>query len=122
MAKVTAKLRVGNAVIEGQGETQKELFENLADTAAIFTVTRCGMCQSQAIAPEHRITGEGGKFHYYSWRCVDCGGELHLGQKMDGVTLYLKTKEPANTRGWSKYQANRGGDPGASDAPGWDQP
>lgn len=98
------KYTIGNAEVEIEGKTQKEVFRQLADAVAIFTDKECGACKSRTIYHEIREV-EGNS--YYSIRCGECTAELSYGQHKTGETLFAKRDKSPGTNGWSVWKKER---------------
>jgi len=90
MAKVT--VRSGNVTVEA--ESQKELFETLAEYQEVFSISRCGGCHSpDDLRYSVRVQEDKkGKAHkYFELRCGACFAKLPFGQHDNGKTLFPKS-------------------------------
>jgi hypothetical protein len=110
--------------VEVEGETQKDLFRELAGAAEIFGERQCGLCGSGEIAPVYRTVTQGKKcFEYPEWHCHACGGRLALGSMMEGGRLFPHRKLDASGKpdrehgmsgkhhGWTLYRGDKDGAP-----------
>ncbi len=88
MSKVT--VTAGNVIVEA--ESQKELFETLAEFQEVFSVVKCGGCGEYNLRYTIREQEDKkGKTHkYYELRCQDCYAKLPFGQHDNGKTLFPK--------------------------------
>ncbi|MCI0560727.1 MAG: hypothetical protein MN733_19765 [Nitrososphaera sp.] len=93
--------KFGNLQIQAEGETQKEIFRQLAELMEIFGERCCGLCMSQDIRFEVRVDKDG--HSYYSMRCV-CGAQLQYGQNKKGETLFAKRDAHPKSLGWHIYR------------------
>jgi hypothetical protein len=85
--KITYK--VGNAVIEAEGKTVKEVFKELAQAAEAVGDPGCGSCKKTYITPHWReVDGN----DYFELVCQACGARLSLGQNKTGGGLFPKRK------------------------------
>lgn len=88
-----ALINLQNRQIEVEGNTQKELFAQMASTYEVFGEKKCGCCDSDDIKPAVRKVPDGKKVHeYYEYICNKCGAKLQLGQSTDTETLFPKRK------------------------------
>jgi len=117
--KASAKL-TPTLVIEVEGETQKDLFHELASAHEVFGEKQCGLCSSTNVRPVWRtVSKTTGKkvesFDYAEVRCDDCGAKLAFGMMMEGGRLFPKRKlnkdgQPDNEgeygrhKGWHKWK------------------
>ena len=118
-----ATVRLNNYLIEVEGETQKELFAEMARASEVFGESKCGLCGSQNIRPVVRCVTQGKKvYEYHEYHCQEqnCRARLALSQNMEGGTLYpvrklLENGKPATgddvvngkyskSNGWTKYR------------------
>jgi translation initiation factor 2 beta subunit (eIF-2beta)/eIF-5 len=104
MISVTA----GNVTV--QGESQKEVFEQLAQHQEIFGQNTCGACNSEDtrfVVREAQSSDGKRNFKYYEMRCNKCGARLSFGQHSEGGTLFPKRKDGENwlpNNGWTKFE------------------
>lgn len=95
----------GKLLIEVEGQTIKDLFEQIGPVAEVLDGDdSCGKCGSPHIYPRSR---EAQGFTYYELVCSDCSAKLSFGQHKDGGSLWAKrTDEQGNVmdyRGWKVY-------------------
>jgi hypothetical protein len=103
--------------IEVDGETQKDLFRELAGVAEVFGERQCGLCASANIVPAFRTVTQGKKtFEYPEWHCPACGARLVMGSMMEGGRLFPHRKLDASGKpdrelgsagkhhGWSHFK------------------
>jgi hypothetical protein len=117
MIRLTAEVREGVSV-QIEAETQKDVFQQLAQQWEIFSEGRCGLCLGDA-RPKHRVVTVGTKsYDYHEYECEnpDCRARLTFGQHADGSgTLFPHRKllpngkpdkagEWGSHRGWTKYR------------------
>ncbi len=106
-------MKLGKLVVKVDGDTQKELFKTLAETAEVFGETKCGLCGSDDIKPVVRVVGED---DFPEWHCNVCQARLSLGQNRKGGGLFPIRKLTENGKpdratgkfgkhnGWTKYK------------------
>lgn len=112
------KLAGGGRIIQVEGETQKDLFEQMAAAYEVFNETTCGLCGSTNIRPVHRVAD---KYHFYEYACQEpgCWARLTFGQPSDNsgglfpVRKLLPNGKPSwkdgqegPHRGWTKYRGD----------------
>lgn len=95
----------GRLLIEVEGATIKDLFEQIGPVAEVLDGDdACGKCASPHIYPRARVADG---FTFYELVCSDCGAKLSFGQHKEGGTLWAKrTDEHGNKmdyRGWQIY-------------------
>ena len=83
MYKTTKKL--GDATIEVEADTFKELCEAATQVPSL---EKCDLCGCTALSPNHRNVKEN---NFYSILCTGCGAEFKLGQKKVGDRLFYYT-------------------------------
>ena len=114
--KATINLAGGTRSIEVEGDSQKDLFEEMAQAYEVFNESTCGLCDSTNIRPVHRVAD---KYHFYEYQCQDCFGKLTFGQNSDNVGKLFpvrkllengkpswKDGEYGDHRGWTKYRGD----------------
>jgi hypothetical protein len=84
MSKVT--VTSGNVTVEG--ESQKEIFEDLASFQEVFSITVCKGCGESRLRYVVREV-EGNKF--YELKCLTCHAKLQFGQHKGLSTLFPKS-------------------------------
>lgn len=99
----------GSFSVELEGDTQKDLFSNLAKFQEIFGETSCGKCGSTNLKFVVRNVDDN---EYYEIRCLDCGARLQFGCNKKGGGLFPKKKDENGNwlpdRGWVKYNKSTG--------------
>lgn len=109
------KLKFGNVELEGEGDTHKEVFAQLAAMTEVFKDEPCGICKkNNTILVVRRVADPKSKgkkeFEYFERRCItkDCGGRLAYGQHNEGGSLFPKRKSENGERlpnyGWFKWE------------------
>jgi len=99
--------RIGPKVlIEADGATVKEVFDQLGALADVFAAAdKCGCCGAGEIVPHVR---EPQGFTYYELLCLSCGARLPLGQTKEGGQLFPKRRDEQghakDKGGWEKWQ------------------
>jgi len=96
----------GRMTLAIEGETQKDLFREIAEFQSVFELYQsCGCCHSTNI---RFIVRTPDKYIYYSLRCSDCTAEFKFGQLTEGGGLYPKFKDDEDNilpnGGWSVYR------------------
>lgn len=76
-------------VVGAEGNTHKEVFEELAGLSEVFSNDTCGACQSSNTLPIVR-TVDGNNF--YEMACRDCRARLSFGQSKTGGSLYPRRR------------------------------
>ena len=97
----------GRLVIEMEGTTIKDLFQQIGPIAEVLDAdSACGKCGSPNIYPRTR---EAKGFDFYELVCSDCKAKLSFGQFKDGSGLFPKRNDehgnPMDFRGWHIYLA-----------------
>ena len=94
----------GGFSVELEGDTQKEIFSQLAKFQEIFGETQCGKCGSTNLRFVVRVVDDN---EYYEIRCLDCGAKLSFGLNKKGGGLFPKKKAEDGSwlpdKGWMKY-------------------
>lgn len=115
-----------STVIEVEGETQKELFKEMASAHEVFGEKQCGLCQCEEIVPAYRTVTQGKKtYEYPEYHCTNpkCRARLSLGSMMEGGGLFPIRKliedgpekgKPDREKGvygphngWSRYKGTK---------------
>ena len=114
--EATIRLAGGSRLVKVEGETAKDLFENMAMAYEVFNETACGLCGSTNIRPVHRVAD---KYHFYEYHCQEpgCWARLSLGQLNDNngalfpVRKLMENGKPSFKlgdygphKGWTKYK------------------
>ena len=98
--EATYKTRDGRLLIKVQGETQKDLFRELARAQDVFeSESECGLCQGKEIRFNVRTVEDN---EYFELRCA-CGATFSFGQHKKGGSLFPKKSGLAHG-GWSKWE------------------
>ena len=93
----------GKISVEFEGESQKDLFGQIASFQEVFEETQCGKCGSENLKFVVRTVDEN---DYYELRCLDCGARLSFGVHKKGGGLFPKRKDKDTwlpNRGWVKW-------------------
>jgi hypothetical protein len=112
------RLTYGKVQIEGEGDTQKDVFKQLAALTEVFRDEPCGLCgKSDCVLTVRRVPDPKSKgkkeFEYFERRCLTpkCGGRLAYGQHNEGGSLFPKRKNDdgsfADKRGWFKWEGKK---------------
>lgn len=129
--KATIKLAGGSRLIEVEGVSQKDLFEEMAKAHEVFGEATCGLCGSTNIRPVVRVVD---KFRFYEYSCQEpgCWAKLSFGQAQEGDGLFPKRKLLPNGKpdkdgefgphkGWTKYRGEGHEEPPKSVPQGHDE-
>lgn len=105
-----AQLRMlnGKILVKVSGDTQAELFAEVASVQAIFDAeSKCGMCGGTDLKCSHR---QPQGYDYYELVCCnhECGARFQFGQLKDPKGALFPKREEGQG-GWSIYQANNQG-------------
>ena len=91
-------------MVELEGETQADLFEQLAHFQEVFDESQCGKCQSEDLRFQVRNVDDN---LYYELKCADCGARLAFGVMKKGGRLFPRRKDRDSNwlpnRGWVKW-------------------
>ena len=111
-----AHLRCGGLTFEVEGQSQKELFKNLATLQEVFAETTCGVCEQNDVRFVVR-TVDGNDYHEIVCQNPSCRAKLAFGQskKVPGMLFPIRrlTKEGrpsrkdgeyTKTNGWTKFR------------------
>lgn len=94
----------GPISVEIEGDTQVEVFQQLANFQEIFAESMCGKCGSEDIRFQVRNVDDN---LYYEARCISCGAKLAFGVMKKGGRLFPKRKDKEgkwlNNGGWVKW-------------------
>jgi hypothetical protein len=96
---------------EIDGDTQRDLFEQIASMSEVFGSTCCSKCKSGNIRYIVRTNKEDDKF--YEILCLDCFAKLSFGCNKKGGSLFphrydAENKKPLANGGWLKYNKETG--------------
>jgi len=111
------RLKTNNLEFEIEGNTQKELFSQIAEVMEIFGEKNCGLCKGTNLK---YVVREIQSNSYFELTCSDCGGKLTFGQlKAKQGKLFPKRKltkegKPSikndasytSSKGWTKYRGD----------------
>ena len=93
--------------VEIEGETQRELFSQLAAFQEVFDETVCGKCGSNNVKFVVRQVEDN---DYYEIRCKDCNAKLAFGALKKGGGLFPKRKDSDGNwlpdMGWTKWDSS----------------
>jgi hypothetical protein len=121
--QATIKLADGQRLVTVEGETQKDLFEQMAMAYEVFNETHCGICGSTNIRPVHRVAD---KFHFYEYQCQEesCRAKMSFGQSSENpgsmfpIRQLLPNGKPSwkdgsygPHKGWTKYRGDNQEEP-----------
>lgn len=101
--KVQYKTGDGRLSVELEGESQKDLFEQLCRFQEVFEEPGCGKCHSTDVRYVVRNVDDN---LYYEKRCNKCGARLSFGVHKKGGGLFPKRREGDNwlpDNGWVKW-------------------
>lgn len=102
------KCRNGHLTLKVTGETQKDLFRELARAQDVFEAEQaCGICQGTEIS--FRVRGVEDN-EYFELQCA-CGARFQFGQHRKGGSLFPKRRNesgPLPNGGWSKWEPTEG--------------
>jgi hypothetical protein len=95
----------GRIKAEKEGETQRDLFQEINRFQEVFEEDTCGKCKEQDIKYIVRTVDDN---QYYEVKCNACGAKLSFGVHKKGGGLFPKRKDgdkwlPNN--GWLKWNA-----------------
>ena len=98
------KTQDGHLILKVEGETQKDIFRELARAQETFEAeSECGICKSTQIKFRVRTVDDN---EYFELQCV-CGAKFAFGQHKKGGSLFPKRQGengPLPNRGWSKWE------------------
>jgi hypothetical protein len=107
------RIRLGNAVIEAEGEKHADLWEQLSNAQEAFSTEPCGKCNDSNVRYVTRENDDGDKF--FELHCTKCYAKLRMSQRKKGGNLYPRRKAGENdasgleqgawlpNRGWMKW-------------------
>jgi hypothetical protein len=79
-----------NVTVEFQASTDKEAWKEMASVAEMFSVSRCGNCDEDALIPIIRKNADDNEF--FELKCAACGYKLSFGQNKVGGGLYPRLR------------------------------
>lgn len=114
------KTRNGHLMLRVEGESQKDVFRELARAQEVFEAeSECGICKSSQIKFRVRNVEDN---EYYEIVC-ECGATFSFGQHKKGGTLFAKRKgedgKSLPNRGWSKWEPAANGGAERAKASSW---
>jgi translation initiation factor 2 beta subunit (eIF-2beta)/eIF-5 len=102
--RVNYTTKNGRVSVELNGDTQREIFEQLSNFQEVFDETVCGKCGSDDVRFVVRNVDDN---LYYELKCLDCGARLSFGTMKKGGRLFPRRKnkdgEWLPDRGWVKW-------------------
>ena len=102
--KVNYTTSNGRINVEIEGDTQVEIFQQLANFQEIFAETACGKCESEDIKFVMRTVEDN---QYFELRCANCGARLSFGANKKGGGLFPRRKDSDGSwlpdSGWVKW-------------------
>jgi len=113
-----AQVKLSNGLfVKVEGDTQMELFKEIAGLHEVFAEEKCGLCESTDIKFVMRTAQD---YEFPEYHCKKCFAKLTLGQmqKPKGVLFPIRklTKEGKPCRetgtfgkhnGWTKYRGEQ---------------
>jgi DNA-directed RNA polymerase subunit RPC12/RpoP len=94
--------------VEFDGDSQKDLFGQIASFQEVFGETACGKCGSKNLRFVVRNVDDN---EYYELRCLDCGARLAFGVNKKGGSLFPKRKDKEgkylDNKGWTVWKAGQ---------------
>jgi hypothetical protein len=107
--KVKYTDRNGAFSVELEGDTQKDIFSQLAKFQEVFGESSCGKCGSTNLKFVVRAIDDN---EYFEIRCMDCGAKLAFGVHKKGGGLFPKKKDEQGNwlpnKGWTTYNKATG--------------
>ena len=102
--KITYTTKNGRISAEIEGESQRDLFENVNKFQDVFEELNCGKCGSDDVRFVVRNVDDN---LYYELRCKGCGGRVNFGANKSGGGLFPKRKDGEGNwlpdNGWVKW-------------------
>ena len=103
------KSRDGRLIVKVEGETQRDIFRELASAQQVFEAeSECGLCQSNDLRFSARIVDDN---EYFELVCNSCGAKFNFGQHKKGGGLFPKRKnqegKPLPNGGWARYDPQK---------------
>jgi hypothetical protein len=110
--KVTYTFK-NNAIIEVEGDNQQDVFDKIASLEEVFSINKCGKCQSDDLKFVVRNVG---KYTYRELHCRKCWAKLSFSTHSDDGTMFPKRRETVDGKyspdgkllpdgGWMKWNA-----------------
>ena len=102
--KVNYKTGNGRISVEIEGDSQRDIFAEIARFQEVFEETKCGKCGSENLRFVVRNVDDN---LYYELKCLDCGAKLAFGVMKKGGRLFPKRKDKEGNwlpnGGWVKW-------------------
>jgi hypothetical protein len=105
--------QVGKMTVQLEGETQVDLFSQIASFQEVFGETSCGKCKSEKLRYLVRTNKDDDAF--YELRCESCSAKLAYGLMKKGGAMYPKRSEGKGgdrkwlpDQGWMKWNKEKG--------------
>lgn len=94
----------GRLSVELEGDSQKEIFGELAAFQEVFEHARCGKCNQPNVKFVVRNVDDN---DFYEMHCLDCRARLSFGQHKKGGSLFPSKKDKEGkwlpNNGWTVY-------------------
>lgn len=102
--KLTYTTRNGKISVEVEGDSHRDLFEQINKFQEVFEEDVCGKCGHENIRFVVRTVDDN---QYYELRCSSCGARLAFGANKKGGGLFPRRKDSEGTwlpdNGWVKW-------------------
>ena len=102
--KVNYQTSNGRISVEIEGDSQRDIFAEIARFQEVFEETVCGKCGSENLRFVVRNVDDN---LYYELKCLDCGAKLAFGVMKKGGRLFPKRKDKEGNwlpnAGWVKW-------------------
>jgi len=103
--KITYSSKNGRLKAELEGESQKDLFEQISSFQEIFEEAKCGACQGEDLRFVVRTVDDNS---FYELHCVSCRSRFAFGQhKGTSGSLFPRRKDSEGNylpkNGWTKW-------------------
>lgn len=96
--------KVGDLSFEVEGDTQRDVFKEIASFEEVFGENTCGKCKSVNV---RCVVRENDGNEYFEMRCLDCGARLGFGSHKKGGGLFPRRKDAEGNwladGGWQKW-------------------
>ena len=104
--KVTYQTKNGRLNVELEGDSQRDIFGEIAKFQEVFEEGVCGKCDSDNIRFVVRNVDDN---LYHELRCTGCSAKLSFGSHKKGGGLFPKRKDGdgnwLSDRGWLKWNS-----------------
>jgi hypothetical protein len=105
--KITYKSKNGRLVAEVQGETQKDVFQQIASFQEVFEETACGACSGEDLRFVVRRNAADDDFFELHCQNPKCRARLAFGQHKKGGSLFPSRKDKdgkyLDKGGWTRW-------------------